>query len=40
MNLEVYNMTDYDLSLIKDILISCFDDFWTYDVLQEELNNS
>lgn len=39
MNLEVYNMTDYDLSLIKDILISDFDDFWTYDVLQEELNN-
>ena len=39
MNLEVYNMTDYDLSLIKDILIDDFDDFWTYDVLQEELNN-
>ena len=39
MNLEVYNMTDYDLSLIKDILINDFDDFWTYDVLQEELNN-
>ena len=32
-------MTDYDLSLIKDILIDDFDDFWTYDVLQEELNN-
>lgn len=39
MNLEIYNMTDYDLSLIKDILIDDFDDFWTYDVLQEELNN-
>lgn len=39
MNLEIYNMTDYDLSLIKDILIDDFDDFWTYDALQEELNN-
>ena len=39
MNLEIYNMTDYDLSLIKDILIDDCDDFWTYDVLQEELNN-
>ena len=39
MNLEIYNMTDYDLSIIKDILIDDFDDFWTYDVLQEELNN-
>ena len=39
MNLEIYNITDYDLSLIKDILIDDFDDFWTYDVLQEELNN-
>ena len=39
MSLEIYNMTDYDLSLIKDILIDDFDDFWTYDVLQEELNN-
>lgn len=27
MNLEIYNMTDYDLSLIKDILIDDFDDF-------------
>lgn len=39
MNLEIYTMTEYDLSLIKDILIDDFDDFWTYDVLQEELNN-
>ena len=39
MNLEIYNMTDYHLSLIKYILIDDFDDFWTYDVLQEELNN-
>lgn len=39
MSLEIYNMTDYDLSLIKDILIDDFDDFWTYDVLKDELNN-
>ena len=39
MKLEIYNKTEYDWSLIKDILIDDFDDFWTYDVLQEELNN-
>ena len=40
MSLEIYNMTDYDLSLIKDILISDYDDFWTYDILKDELKNS
>lgn len=39
MNLEIYNMTDYDLNLLKDILIDEFDDFWTYDILKDELNN-
>ena len=40
MSLEIYNMTDYDLSLIKDILISDYDDFWTYNILEDELKNS
>lgn len=39
MNLEIYNMTEYDLNLLKDILIDEFDDFWTYDILKDELNN-
>lgn len=39
MNLEIYNMTEYDLSLLKDTLIDEFDDFWTYDILKDELNN-
>lgn len=39
MNLEIYNMTFLDLNLIKDNLIKDFDDFWTYDILNDELNN-
>ncbi len=39
MDLEIYNMTEYDLNLLKDILIDEFDDFWTYDILKDELSN-
>ncbi len=39
MDLEIYNMTFLDLNLIKDNLIKDFDDFWTYDILNDELNN-
>jgi len=39
MNLEIYNMTESDLFLLKDTLIDEFDDFWTYDILEDELNN-
>lgn len=37
MDLEISKMTLDDLNDIKDILISDFDDFWSYDVLKEEL---
>lgn len=37
MNLIVNKMTLDDLSSIKDILISDFDDFWSYDIFKEEL---
>lgn len=42
MNLKVEKMTLDDLNIIKDILISDFDDFWTFNTLVEELkcNNS
>lgn len=39
MDLEIYNMTFLDLNLIKNNLIKDFDDFWTYDILNDELNN-
>ena len=37
MDLEIYNMTFLDLNLIKDNLIKDFDDFWTYNILKDEL---
>lgn len=37
MNLNIRKMTLDDLNIIKDILISDFDDFWNYDVLKQEL---
>lgn len=39
MNLEIYNMTLEDLNLLKDNLTTDFDDFWSYEILQNELNN-
>lgn len=39
MNLEIYNMTLEDLKLLKDNLTTDFDDFWSYEILQTELNN-
>ena len=39
MNLEIYNMTLEDLKLLKDNLTTDFDDFWSYEILQNELNN-
>lgn len=38
MDLKVENMTLDDLNNIKNILISDFDDFWTFNTLEEELN--
>lgn len=40
MNLQISKMTLEDLYNIKDILISDFDDFWTFNTLEEELNRS
>ena len=37
MNINIREMTLSDLENIKEILISDFDDFWTYNVLKEEL---
>ena len=39
-NLELRQMTLSDLAVIKDILTSEFDDFWNYNVFEEELKNS
>ena len=39
MNLEIYNMTILDLNSIKETLSSDFDDFWSYSILQSELEN-
>ena len=39
MNLEIYNMTLEDLKLLKDNLTTDFDDFWSYEILQNELDN-
>lgn len=33
-------MNMFDLEEIKDILVSDFDDFWTYSILKDELNCS
>lgn len=38
MDLKITTMTLTDLNEISDILISDFDDFWTFNTLEEELN--
>lgn len=40
MDLIFSNMNMSDLEEIKDILVSDFDDFWTYSILKDELNCS
>lgn len=40
MDLIFLNMNMSDLEEIKDILVSDFDDFWTYSILKDELNCS
>lgn len=40
MDLKISDMTLSDLNSIKDILISDFDDFWSYNTLKEELECS
>ena len=38
-NVEILSMTLNDLELIKDILITDFDDFWNYNIFKGELEN-
>lgn len=42
MNINIETMTLKDLEVIKDILISDYDNFWSFDIFKEELqsNNS
>lgn len=40
MDIKVEKMTISDLKNIKDILQTEFDDFWNYNILEEELNLS
>ena len=37
MDLKIEKMTLDDLESINDILLSDFDDFWSYDILKKEL---
>lgn len=39
MNIKITPMTLTDIITIKNNLISDFDDFWTYHILKEELEN-
>lgn len=39
-NIEVTKMTNADLLSLKDRLVTDFDDFWTYNILQQELSNT
>ncbi len=40
MNLNINKMTLNHLNSIKDILFSDFDDFWSYDILKQELEGN
>ena len=37
---QITEMSLFDLENIKDILISDFDDFWNYNILKSELESS
>ena len=39
MNIEIFKMTLLDLNSISNILISDFDDFWTFNILKKELES-
>lgn len=39
MSIHIKEMTITDLEEIKDILYSDFDDFWTYNILKEEIES-
>ncbi len=40
MDLEIYNMTIFDLNLISDTLLDNFDSFWNQNIFKSELENS
>lgn len=40
LNLKISNMTLDDLELIKPILQKDFDEFWNYEILEEEIVNT
>ncbi len=40
MKICISKMTLKDLNIIKDSLFQDFDDFWTYNILKQELENS
>lgn len=39
-NIEITTMTEDNLHSIKDNLVIDFDDFWTYNILKQELDNA
>lgn len=40
MNIKIETMTLEDLEIIKDALISDYDNFWNYNIFKEELQNN
>lgn len=40
MNIKIEVMTLEDLEIIKDALISDYDNFWNYNIFKEELQNN
>ena len=40
MEIHISKMTLEDLNIIKDCLLEEFDDFWSYNVLKQELENN
>ncbi|MBR2704179.1 MAG: ribosomal protein S18-alanine N-acetyltransferase [Clostridia bacterium] len=38
-NIEIIEMSDNDLLVLKDSLTNEFDDFWTYNILKQEFDN-
>ena len=38
--IQIYAMTFDDLNMLKDNLKTDFDDFWTFEILKEEIANT
>ena len=39
MNIKIYKMTLSELNKLSSILVSDFDDFWSYSILKDEINS-